>query len=103
MPKRRQPKEIWAITRKRIWIRDGGKCVRCDKTVSLNNCHIDHIRSGKLGTNEDQNLRTLCIVCHVLRADSRHSGMRANAISKGIIPPDWRHLAWEDEDLDFKV
>lgn len=95
MPKKRQPRAIWMITRKRIWLRDDKRCVRCTGYVSLNECHIDHIKSGKLGTNEDGNLRTLCIRCHVLRADLRHDGMRANAIAKGIIPPDWRHLVWD--------
>jgi len=90
MPRSHQPKEIWRITRKSI---------RCNRPLALNECHIDHIKSGKLGTNEDENLRTLCITCHVLRADFRHNGMRANAISKGIIPPDWRHLVWEEHEI----
>ncbi|WP_328014458.1 HNH endonuclease [Metabacillus fastidiosus] len=88
------------ITRERIWLRDNQRCVRCKVLVGLNKCHIDHIKSGKLGTNEDNNLRTLCIRCHVLRADLRHSGMRAKAIAKGIIPPNWRSLVWEDHELD---
>jgi 5-methylcytosine-specific restriction enzyme A len=96
MPKKRQPREIWAITRARIWERDGGLCRHCAMVVALNVCHIDHIRSGKLGTNEDSNLRVLCRRCHVLRADHRHQGMIARAIRDGIIPPDWRPLVWED-------
>ncbi|MBT2729218.1 HNH endonuclease [Bacillus sp. ISL-75] len=96
MPKKRQPKEVWMVTRKRIWLRDNKCCVRCKKTIELDICHIDHIKSGKLGSNEDSNLRTLCRVCHVLRADLRHRGMIAKALSDGIIPPSWRHLVWED-------
>lgn len=96
MPKRRQPWEIWRETRKRIWDRDGRKCTRCGVNVELEECHIDHIRSGKLGTNEDTNLRTLCRRCHVLRADMRHRGMIAKALEDGIIPPNWRELVWED-------
>lgn len=95
MPKKRHPKEIWSVTRKRIWSRDDKKYIRCTKSVALDKCHIDHIRNGKLGINEDKNLRTLCIRCHVLRSDLRHSGMRGNAIAKGIIPPNWRELVWE--------
>lgn len=96
MPKKLQSRAIWESTRKRIQLRDDKKCVRCAKVVLLNKCHIDHIKSGKLGTNEDGNLRTLCARCHVLRADLRHDGMRANAIAKGIIPPNWRQLVWDD-------
>ena len=100
MPKRRQPWEVWEITRKRIWLRDGKKCVRCGVSLKLNECHINHIISGKLGTNEDHNLRTLCPNCHALRADLRHNGMRGRAVAKGIIPPNWRELVWEDDELD---
>jgi 5-methylcytosine-specific restriction enzyme A len=65
--------------------------------VSLDECHIDHIQSGKLGTNADSNLRVLCRMHHVLRADFRHRGMTANALRDGIIPPDWRRLVWHEE------
>lgn len=97
MPKKRQPKEIWEqSTRPRIWTRDGGKCQHCGLDVALEVCHIDHIRSGKLAGNEDDNLRVLCRRCHVLRADNRHRGMIAKALSDGIIPPNWRELVWGD-------
>lgn len=61
----------------------------------LNVAHIDHIRSGRTGTNHDTNLRTLCRRCHTLRADPRHRGMIASALRRGIIPPNWRELVWE--------
>jgi 5-methylcytosine-specific restriction enzyme A len=64
--------------------------------VSLEECHIDHIRSGKLAGNEDSNLRTLCRYHHVLRRDLRHRGMIAGALKAGIIPPDWRGLTWDE-------
>jgi len=100
MPKQRLPRELWSIKRARIWQRDEGRCQGpyCqDKEVwslLLNECHIDHIRSGKLAGNEDMNLRVLCRRCHVLRADTRHRGMIAAALKDGIIPPDWRKLVW---------
>jgi 5-methylcytosine-specific restriction endonuclease McrA len=96
MPRSRQPHEIWVETRRRIWHRDNKRCVRCDQPLKLKECHIDHIRSGKLGTNGDDNLRTLCRRCHVLRADNRHRGMIAGALRDGIIPPNWREQVWED-------
>ena len=95
MPKKRQSREIWTVTRARIWARDKGVCAHCGTPHALEVCHIDHIRSGKLGTNEDTNLRVLCRRCHVLRADFRHRGMIASALRDGIIPPDWRSLVWE--------
>ncbi|HJV16441.1 MAG TPA: HNH endonuclease signature motif containing protein [Bacillales bacterium] len=96
MPKKRPPIEIWAKNiRPAIWERDGKKCVRCGISVTLENCHIDHIQSGKLGTNQFKNLRTLCRRCHVLRADNRHQGMIANALKDGIIDSNWRDQVWK--------
>lgn len=94
MPKSRQSTEIWRDTRSRVWERDGHKCVRCNRELTLRECHIDHIKSGKLGTNEMFNLRTLCRYHHVLRADVRHRGMIAGALRDGIIPDNWRELVW---------
>lgn len=97
MPRRRPPREVWATTlRPAIWKRDGGRCVRCKVEVLLTTAHIDHIQSGKLGTNVFKNLRTLCRRCHVLRADMRHRGMIAAALRDKVIPPDWRNLVWEE-------
>ncbi|NJO07766.1 MAG: HNH endonuclease [Chloroflexaceae bacterium] len=85
----------------RIWLRDEGRCQGpyCTDappwSVPLAQAHIDHIISGKLGSNADSNLRVLCRRCHVLRANKRHRGMIAAALRDGIIPPDWRTLVWD--------
>src|SRR3972149_3801424 len=63
MPKKRQPDEIWQETRKRVWERDldnGGICAHCLSPVTLEECNIDHIQSGKLASNHLDNLRILC-------------------------------------------
>lgn len=99
MPRKRQPKEIWMETRRRVLERDGYRCVgpTCGGvSLTEKTAHIDHIKSGKLGTNEMGNLRTLCRQCHTLRADMRHRGMIASALKAGVIPPNWRELVWED-------
>ncbi|PFH81615.1 HNH endonuclease [Bacillus sp. AFS088145] len=95
MPKSRPPKEVWQTQREMVWYRDGRRCTRCHESVELNKCHIDHIVSGKAGTNALTNLRTLCRKCHTLRSDLRHSGMKGNALKKGIIAPGWRDEVWE--------
>ena len=101
MPRRRPPHDIWQATRQRIWQRDLGRCLGpyCQGkpawSLPIRQAHIDHICSGKLGSNADSNLRTLCRRCHVLRADHRHRGMTAQALADGIIPPNWRELVWD--------
>lgn len=96
MPRKRQPREIWAETRLKVLARDNNQCVRCKLAVAVDTAHIDHIKSGKLAGNELTNLRTLCRRCHVLRSDFRHRGMISKALADGIIPPNWRELVWDD-------
>src|SRR5690349_4498358 len=84
MPKSRQPPEIWNRTRQRIWTRDGKKCVRCGVRLLLRDCHIDHLESGKKGTNQDCSFQTLCRRCHALRLDFRHRGMTHRALRDGL-------------------
>lgn len=92
---RRQPKEVWFHnTRPKVFKKDGGACVRCKETLTLDTCHIDHIQSGMRGSNHIHNLRTLCRRCHVLRDDLRHRGMIAKALKDGLIPSNWREHVW---------
>jgi len=66
--------------------------------MELEAAHIDHkIPLARGGTNQLDNLRTLCRRCHVLRADRSHQGMIDAALRDGIIPPNWRELVWDDE------
>lgn len=104
---KRQPHEQWKITRQCIYTRDEGLCQSpenkppkvnglCQRTVSLNTAHIDHIRplsSG--GSNHASNLRTLCPVCHALRLDRQHNGMRNRQVLKGFIPVNWKQFVWD--------
>lgn len=96
MPKKRLSRELWNLLRVQVWERDNHQCVHCGKPVSLSECHIDHKVSGKCGSNSLINLRTLCIRCHVLRADKRHRGLISYALKNNIIPSNWRELIWED-------
>jgi 5-methylcytosine-specific restriction enzyme A len=97
MPKKRPPIETWKYNlRPIVWKRDKKQCVRCKVPLKLNECHIDHIQSGIVGTNKIKNLRTLCRKCHILRKDHRHRGLIWAALKKGIISPKWRNQLWGD-------
>ena len=100
----RQSREVWRETRRKVWERDGHQCQGPYKSpmcigkpsIDLLKCHIDHIVPlSQGGTNHISNLRVLCPVCHVLRANNQHRGMIAKALEKGLIPPAWRCLVWE--------
>lgn len=100
MPKHRPPREIWRVLRRRVWERDGGYCqgpyCAGEPPLPLSECHIDHIRSGKLADNSLANLRVLCPRCHALRLDRRHRGLISRALRKGLIPADYRPYLWDD-------
>jgi 5-methylcytosine-specific restriction protein A len=102
MPKMRPPRGVLHNLRWIAWNRDKRKCVRCKKKMAYEEFHLDHIISGKSGTNKLCNLRTLCPTCHVLRACHRHQGMIAKSLSVGVIPVNWRDLVWEDDKETIK-
>ncbi|MGL4622338.1 MAG: HNH endonuclease [Chroococcidiopsis sp.] len=103
---KRQEQELWSISRERIWQRDRGICQSpedkppkqnnlCQRLISLEDCHIDHIRplsSG--GSNHARNLRTLCPICHGLRLDEKHRSLTNELIKTGRLPIKWKHLTW---------
>ena len=100
MPKKRPPREVWQELRRLVWERDNHRCVRCvalgiDRELPLEEAHIDHVVSGKRGSNKLSDLRTLCRMHHVLRADGRHRGMIAAALRDGVVPAAWRALVWD--------
>ncbi|BAY37665.1 HNH endonuclease [Nostoc sp. NIES-2111] len=105
---KRQPPEQWELTRQRIYQRDRGLCQSpidappkihglCMGEIKLEVAHIDHIRplsSG--GSNHASNLRTLCPVCHALRLDRKHDGMRNRLVKQGLIPVNWKQFVWHE-------
>lgn len=99
MRPRRQPAAIWFATRRRVWERDAGRCVRCNSPQRLRTMHIDHIVPlSRGGSNGMDNLRCLCRRCHILRDDPAHAHMIGPALRAGIIPPNWRELVWSDDE-----
>lgn len=97
------PHHLWQLKRKKIWLRDGCCCQSplqpplCTGKpyISLHRCHIDHIVTGKRGSNLDDNLRTLCPVCHALRTNRRHQGLTDRLLEQKKLPENWRELTWD--------
>ena len=66
--KKRLVKDIEALCRKIIYIRDKGKCQKCGKPVSGKNAHTSHVIPKSHGNYlrfDITNLKLLCFHCHI--------------------------------------
>lgn len=54
--------KIQSEQRDRIYKRDGYRCIKCGMKYDLNIHHKKKVSEG--GTNDDDNLVTLCVPCH---------------------------------------
>lgn len=83
---KRMSKKRWKEQRRRVWIRDDCKCVRCGKELLLSQSHIDHIVPVSAGGRSYmRNLRTLCVACHATRAEASHHRLWLKCLKKRII------------------
>lgn len=69
-------------TRKRIWLRDGARCVDCGELVDIQGgtarpCEIDHeVPLWAGGSDDDGNRRLRCVGCHAAKS-AREAADRA--------------------------
>jgi hypothetical protein len=76
-----KPSKSWTAQKRKVWERDGRRCVFCHKSVNFDSgpewsrAEIDHIRTqGARGGDQESNLRTTCSGpqgCHA----KRHAGV----------------------------
>lgn len=67
----------WDVIRERILLRDAGMCQECLRNGVANYCagkrfgaYVDHITPrAQGGTDDDENLQTLCRACHTVKTD----------------------------------
>ena len=86
----------WKYLRIKILNRDGNKCVRCG---SNNNLRIHHIKPVDLeGSNELDNLETLCSTCH---KSEHHTLWPRIRISKQVKPRKAFRISLEDDLMNW--
>jgi 5-methylcytosine-specific restriction endonuclease McrA len=57
--------QFWEMRRHEVMDRDNYKCRMCGACTTLS---VDHVKSrGAGGTDDAENLRTLCLSCHTTR------------------------------------
>ena len=53
------------VTKKNIWLRDGGQCQYCEKKISLSDATVDHVvPKSKGGENNWENVTLACSKCN---------------------------------------
>jgi hypothetical protein len=85
-----------STTNKRaVYQRDGGQCRRCHAPVAYDQAEFDPIDHSPMAPWSLSNLIVLCRRCSVLRI-ANGLGRIGSALDDGLIPADWRPLAWDD-------
>lgn len=55
-------------TRRRIFERDGGRCVHCECALDCGNFHVDHLLAiARGGSDHDDNLAASCPPCNLAK------------------------------------
>ena len=65
----------WSRIRRRVFDRDGWACVKCGRPGRLECDHIVALSAG--GSNDMDNLRTLCRDCHIQISRAERQAKRA--------------------------
>src|ERR1043166_5838719 len=85
MTRRTLPKHL----RVQVLRRDGYRCLMCGRTRDEVTLHVDHVTAlADGGTDELDNLATLCADCNLGKADYRFTDYRAIHVSPPPIPVD---------------
>jgi hypothetical protein len=58
---------ISTIKRRRIYERDGGRCVYCGEKLTPDDRSLDHVLPRPKGSNAAENLVTACMRCNALK------------------------------------
>jgi HNH endonuclease len=79
--------EDWSLRRQAVHSRDHGMCLRCGGRVTVEECHVHHMKKSKHGgTNALENLATLCRDCHCMMPGHEHMRVRISyALFEGVL------------------
>jgi hypothetical protein len=77
----------------RILARDGSRCLMCGRSPPEVTLHVDHVRAfADGGTDDLDNLATLCSTCNIGKAAYRFADYRDIHVSPSAIPIDGASL-----------
>ena len=97
--KRTKALEIPKAVKEKVYKRDEGKCLICNRWVDVSNacCHFIARSQGGLGIEE--NILTLCNNCHQLYDNSEHRQEFKKVFREYLQS---KHNEWTEEKLIYK-
>ena len=95
--KRAKALDISGKVKKRVWERDGERCIFCGSHEAMPNAHI--ISRGQGGLGIEENIVTACIRCH---NDMDHTTKRGEMIEKAKEYVKEIYPGWDEENMKYK-
>ena len=96
--KRSKACDISQAVKKRVWERDGERCIVCGSPYAMPNAHF--IPRSKSGLGIEQNIVTLCQNCH-FRYDNTADRPKYREYIKKYLRGQYG-ADWNEEDLIYK-
>lgn len=97
MNKRTKATDIPQTVKKKVWERDGHRCIVCGNPEAMPHGHF--VRRSKGGLGIEQNIVTLCTRCHH-EFDNGKNGMHYQAIVRDYLKAHYKN--WIESDLVYR-
>lgn len=104
----KKPRKL-RLTKKSLYLRDGGRCQYCDKRLKYKDSTMDHVHpKSKGGRASWQNIVLACVDCNQKKGNMsvKEAGMSLDVKPKrptdvdfvtGTIPEDWKFWLGKDD------
>lgn len=89
--------DITQSVKKKVWERDGGRCILCGSPYAMPNAH--YISRAHSGLGIEQNVVTLCQDCH-FKYDNTTGRNVYREIIKGYLIG--KYFDWDESKLTYK-
>lgn len=95
MHARTKASRISKAVKERVYERDGGRCVLCGKVVDVSNSCCHFISRARLGLGIEENILTLCHLCHTHLDNGEIGRDQARAYLQSKYP------GWDEKKLIY--
>lgn len=86
-------------TKRSVWERDNGQCILCGIHVSVHNSNAHIVPRSKGGLGIEQNIVTLCPLCHHYLDNSSQRKFLMEVVVKYITN---KYDDWDEEKLKYR-